>query len=79
MNITQEALLDALAQAAAGNAPEDARTVTELHITTGRDERIIRDGLRLLKEQGRLRAFKVKRVALDDVPRWTTAYLVTSA
>ena len=54
VKITERELLDAIALASRGDAPEDARTVAELCEETGRRGEAVRQALRKLQAQGRL-------------------------
>lgn len=81
--ITEAELLDALATAATGSAPEDARTVSEMAAATGIHERRIRVALRVLTAEGRVGVHTVTRRALDGrmsrVPAYTVAPAATTA
>lgn len=73
--ITQAELLDALAKAAQGNAPEDAKTVHEL-TTPAISVRRVRESLRILQAQGRLQVHRVTRTALDGRAALVPAYTI---
>ena len=74
--ITQDEILDALASAFTSDAPEAAKTVQELAIEAGKGIETVRRGLQIFQRDGRLRAYRVKRVAIDGRNRPTTAYVV---
>lgn len=73
--ITQAELLEALATAAHGDAPEDAKTVHEL-TTPAISVRRVRDSLRILQAQGRLQVHRVVRPALDGRASIVPAYTI---
>lgn len=76
MSITESELLDALAQAVAGNAPEDARTVPEMSAESGVSVTRVRKALHLLNAQGRLNVHRVVRRALDGRAGTVAAYTI---
>jgi len=74
--ITQDEILDALASAFTSDAPENAKTAQELAEEAGKSLNSIRRGLQIFQRAGRLRAYRVKRPAIDGTSRPTTAYVV---
>lgn len=77
--ITTGELLEALAAAARGNVPEDARTVNELSEASGVSIRRVRAALALLNRVGRLESFQVVRPALDGRASRVPAYTIRPA
>lgn len=75
LSITEAELLDALASAARGDAPEEARTTQELADEAGVPARKVNAALRALHRQGRLVSHRVIRVGVDGrlapVPAYT--------
>lgn len=79
LRITEAELLDALAVAARGNAPENARTVPELAEETGMHQNRIRKALHAFKLAGRLLVHPIYREALDGRRAKTTGYTIAPA
>lgn len=77
--VTESELLDALAKAAGGSAPEDARTMQELADAAGCSRRKVQDTLRMFQTQGRLRVHRVRRTRLDGVVQPVPAYTILPA
>lgn len=76
LSITQNEILDALAKAARGNAPADARTMLELVATTTvRRDRLL-TALKLIAAQDRLMVHQVTRTALDGRQAKVPAYTI---
>lgn len=75
--ITEAELYDALAVAAAGSAPEHARTVAQMEAETGWAKWQIQKALRALHAAGRLTCYRVPFVGIDGrhgkVPAYTIA------
>jgi transcription initiation factor IIE alpha subunit len=63
--ITESEILDALAAAAPGRGPKEARTILEMEEETGIDARKIRRALRLLKANNRLATHRIQRERLN--------------
>lgn len=78
-SVTEAELLDALALACAGDAPDDARTVQEMADASGLHIRRVRAALVTLKAQGRLTAYQVTREALDGRAARVPAYTIRPA
>lgn len=74
ITITEADILDALVTASI--APEDARTVPELHRETGVSEKRIRQALAAIQAEGRLAVHRVVRKALDGRAAVVSAYTV---
>lgn len=77
--ITESEIVQALSAAAAGQGPEEARTVAELMADTGLSVEKIRNALKAMQSAGRLTVHSVKRPALDGTMRHAPAYTVTPA
>lgn len=75
-SITQDEILEALASAFTSDAPEGAKTVQELAIEMKKGIGVVRRSLQMFQQAGRLRAYRVKRAAIDGVLRPTTAYVI---
>lgn len=65
LRITEAEIMDALAAAAQGSAPEDARTIAELADAAGLSIVSTRQALRSLQRAGRLQVHRVRRPAID--------------
>lgn len=74
--ITQDEILEALASAFTSDAPENAKTAQELAVETGKSVNTVRRSLQMFQRVGRLRAYRVKRLAIDGTNRPTTAYVI---
>lgn len=72
--ITQNDLLDALAEANA--APAEARTVKELEVLTGWHKRRIHDAIGRLAMQNRIALHTVRRTGIDGRNAKVTAYTI---
>lgn len=79
ISVNEAELLDALAKAAAGSAPEDARTVQELAAAAGVSKGKVADTLRLFQAQGRLGIHRVPRARLDGQVQPVPAYTILPA
>lgn len=77
--ITQTEILEALAAAAAGDAPNEARTLQELAESTGVTSLKVRRALLEYQKQGRLANHRVQRLAIDGTQRWVAAYTILPA
>ena len=77
--ITQSDLLDALAAASTGSAPEDARTLTELAAEAGISKERARKGLHALQLQRRLVVHRVPRLDLAGRAALLPAYTILPA
>lgn len=77
--ITEAELLDALAEAARGVEPSEARTGPELMAATGFPEKRLRAALKALQAQGRLDVHQVTRQSLDGRAIRVPAYTVRAA
>lgn len=77
ITITQAEILDALAAAAKGDEPTEARTAGELAQETGVYIIRVRNALREYQRQGRLGVHKVSRVDLAGRTQKVTAYTIT--
>lgn len=75
--ISEADILDALAAAAPGDGPKEARTLRELARDQRISERRVREALRVLQQQGRLKPHKVNRPRLDGSPFTCTAFTIT--
>ena len=76
MTITENELLDALAKAASGSAPENARTVQELASTAGVSTAKVLRTLKTFQAQGRLAVHRVPRARMDGVVQPVPAYSI---
>lgn len=76
VTITESELLDALAQAARGAGPEEARTCPELAAATGLSDKRIRAALKALQVQGRLVVHRVLRENLAGASQPVPAYTI---
>jgi hypothetical protein len=79
VSISEAELLDALAAATKGSAPEHARTATELAAEHGIALKRMRTALSALKAQGRLQIHTVSREALDGRLSRIAGYTITPA
>jgi hypothetical protein len=76
MRITEAELHEAVAAAAKGSEPADARTGVEICAATGMDVRKLRMSLHALQAAGRLVVHKVTRQALDGRMSKVAAYTI---
>lgn len=76
--ITESEILEVLAQAARGQEETAARTVEELHESTGIRPSLIRKALRQHKAAGRLVLHHVLRERLDGTYRPVPAYTIAA-
>lgn len=74
--ITQAEILNALAAAATGDAPNEARTLAELSESTGVTALKVQRALKEYQKQGRLANHRVQRLAIDGTQRWVAAYSI---
>jgi len=75
--ISAAEILDALASAAKGSAPSEAKTVRELQdVMGGIHHQRVRDALHILAAQGRLGVHRVTRTALDGRSSSVPAYTI---
>lgn len=74
MKISEAELLDALALAAPGQAPENARTCAELAALAGLGDNAIQERIRKLHAQGRVVVHKVYRPNVAGVMVQKPAY-----
>lgn len=65
LKISESELLDALAAAAVGSSPEEAKTAGELAEAFGLSHPAARKALAVLKKQGRLQVHTVSREGID--------------
>ena len=79
VRITEAEILNALAAAASGNAPSEAKTMTELQDETGVSPLKVQRALKEYQKQGRLAAHRVQRAAIDGTLRWVPAYTILPA
>lgn len=77
ITVTTQDLLDALVTAS--NAPDAARTVSELAETHGLSRLAIKRALTAYQRAGRLRLHKVRRMAIDGRLSVVTAYTIAPA
>ena len=77
--ITENEIVAALAEAARGSTPDEARTVTEMSASTGFGTEKVRKALKQVQATGRLTVHQVKRVALDGALRTAPAYTILPA
>ena len=77
ISITETELLDELAASAAGNSPEEAKTVKELCEESGLSATIVRRALGAFKKQERLQVHIVSREALDGRMARHAGYTIT--
>lgn len=75
--ITQNELLEALAQANA--APAEARTVNELIALTGWEVKKVRAAIGKLAMQDRIEVHRVKRTTISGLPISVPAYAIKPA
>jgi DNA-binding Lrp family transcriptional regulator len=76
MKITEAELLNALAAAAPGKAPREAKTLTELSEETEVSPLKVQRALKEYQKQGRLVAHRVQRMAIDGTQRQVPAYTI---
>ena len=79
VSITEGELIAALAEAARGSAPEDARTIQELATEYGMPLKRVRAALHALNVAGRLAVHRVTRAALDGRQASVPAYTILPA
>lgn len=77
--ITEAEILEALANAAAGSAPSEAKTMTELADEAGVTSLKVQRALKHYQKQGRLASHRVQREAIDGTFRWVPAYTILPA
>ena len=77
IRITESELIDALAAAASGDAPEEAKTAQELATETGVVLSTTQKALRALFQQGRLQTYRVRRIGMDGRNTLVPAYTIT--
>ena len=77
IRITESELFDALAVAAKGTSPAEAKTVQELADEAGIHERAVRKALAAMKKAGRLVIHTVTREALDGRQCRIAGYTIT--
>jgi DNA-binding IclR family transcriptional regulator len=76
MRITTADLLDALAEASKGSAPEDARTVQQMADEHGIPNSTVARALRTLAAQGRVMSHRVPHVGIDGRHTTVPAYTI---
>lgn len=74
--ITQAELLEALAAAACGSAPEEAKTMKQLRRETGFSEKRVREALEAMQDAGRLQVHFITKPRVDGKPQPVPAYTV---
>lgn len=74
--ITEAELLDAIAEKAGKQGPDEARTVQELCEATGMKHVRVLAALKVFGKQGRLIVHRVHRAAIDGTLRPVPAYTV---
>ena len=79
IRITTAELIDALAAAATGNGPDEAKTANELAEESGIPVKVTRKALLALKQAGRLQIHTVSREALDGRLSRIAGYTITPA
>lgn len=77
--ITESELIEALSAAAPGRGPSEARTLSELAMETGIDQRKIRSALLFLKGQGRLARHRIQRERLNGTPMTYVGFTILPA
>lgn len=77
VRITEAEILDALAAAAPGNGPEDARTLGELRAETGLSRERLLAALHACRKAGRLVVHQVYRETLLGRRARVPAYTIT--
>lgn len=77
--ITEAELLAALADAARGTEPEDAKTTAEMAESAGIAPKRVLAALKVLHRAGRLQAHRVVRVGIDGRAAKVSAYTVLPA
>lgn len=78
ITVTKNELLEALAEAAKGSSPKEAKTVQELSEETKLGIPIIRKALQAYARAGRLSVYRVQRTGISGVAGWVPAYLIKS-
>jgi predicted ArsR family transcriptional regulator len=78
-NITQEELLEALYAAATGHGSDDARTAGELAAESGMSIGAVRNALKAVAKEGRLRTCRVRRTMVDGRPTLVPGYVIQAA
>lgn len=76
VSITRTEIIEALERAFTSEAPSGAKTVQELANETGKSINDVRRSLQTFQQAGRLRAYRVKRLAIDGMHRPTNAYVI---
>lgn len=76
LRITETEMIDALARAVRTGGPEEARTTTELQMSTGLALGRLKKALRVLYAEGRLVTHEVLRISYDGRPRPVPAYTI---
>ena len=77
--ITETEILEALATAAAGSAPGEAKTSAELAEAHSLTPQKVNRALKHYQKLGRLRHHRVQREAIDGTMRWVAAYTILPA
>ena len=77
VRITESELFAAIAAAAPGTAPEEAKTAQEIARDTGTALSTTRHALRCLFQQGRLQSYRVRRGGMDGRLALVPAYTVS--
>jgi hypothetical protein len=74
--ITQNELIEELARYAAGDAPENAKTVQELALAANVSDGVVHKRLKILQRLGRLRVHYVVRERIDGRRQSVPAYTI---
>ena len=78
VSITREEVLEELARAFSGDAPEDARTARELREAWRMSEVAVNNALDYFQRAGRLVVHRVKRARRDGIVQFVPAYTIKS-
>lgn len=79
MRITTSEILDALAAAVGGTAPDEAMTVEDMVRATGVSVKRVRESLKVLAAQDRLGVHRVTRQGIDGRQAVVPAYTIKPA
>lgn len=77
--ITENELIEELARYAAGDAPENAKTVQELALAANVSDGVVHKRLKILQRLGRLKVHFVARERIDGRRQSVPAYTILPA
>lgn len=76
LTITETEILDALAAQSTTPAPKEYRTIRDISLATGKDERAVRRALHRYQDAGRLLVARVERRGIDGRRATVPAYAI---